>query len=114
MHAVGEQLSDGYPPLVSVKLAIIERSLDAVDLFALPGNHVDDTEKGVITVEHRTRAANDFNPIDQVNIEDERRFNKRAIRQVVIDAVTINQQQHSAIKIAQADTSGSQKCIVAI
>ena len=61
---------------------------------------------------HRVKNQGMF--VDQVDIEEESCIDERAIGQIVIDAMAVNQQQYSAVEIAQADPSGAQKSIVAV
>src|SRR5665213_3917892 len=60
VNPVGELLAESDPALVGVKCPVVERSLDAIDLPALLGDDVDDTEEGIVPVKHRAWAANDF------------------------------------------------------
>src|SRR6185437_12147911 len=114
LHAVGELFANRRAAGIAVETAVGGRGFHAVDLFALARNDIDNAEKGVVAVEHRARAANDFHAVDQVEIQDESGVDERAVVQVVIDAMAVHQEQNAAVEIAEVHAARAEKLIVAV
>src|SRR5580765_2708377 len=113
-ESVGELLANGDSAFVRIVRAIVERTLGAIDLFSFARNDIDDSEKGVVAVEDRAGAANDLDPIDEIDVEDEGCFNVGAVSQIIVHAVSVYQQQHSAVEISKADSSDPEECVIAV
>src|SRR5258706_1143015 len=114
LQAVGELVAERYAAGIGVETSIGTGGLDAVHLSALAGEDVDHAEESVVTVKHGTRAADDFDTVNQVNVQNERRVNERAVVQVVVDALAVDEEQNAAVEIAEVDAARAQKSVVAV
>jgi hypothetical protein len=89
------------PAFVSVKTGGFARDLAAVPPHVAPfaRDHVDHPKKSVVAVKDRPGPANDFNPVDQIDIQNKFRPDRAAVGKIIVDAVAINQDQNPAVEI---------------
>ena len=78
-------------------------------MLALSGDDVDYAKESVVAVQYRTRTADNFNPVNKIDIENKSSVNEGPVRKVIVDPMTINQQKHAGVEIPEVDAPGSQE-----
>ena len=87
-------------PLRESKLAAAARQIQAVDRPATLGDDVDDTKERTRAVQRRARATDDFDPLDQVDVEGKFRADQCTAEDIVIESVAVDEEQHAGVVIA--------------
>lgn len=101
--------------VVGAKAGRRERDFHAFQLRCFARDHVDDREEGVGAVEGRTGAADDFDALDQVHIDEKLCPEVGLAENVVVDLMAVDQNQDAIVGISQAPKAAhANEAVVAI
>src|ERR1700722_4524166 len=78
-------------PLIRAEAAIGKGNFKPLDLSRFSRDYVDHRKKRVRSIQRRTGPANDFQALDQVHIDQELRPQKRLSKNVVVDAMAVDE-----------------------
>jgi len=65
-----------------------------------PGDDVEDREERIAAIEGRDWPANNFDPLDQIDVDRELRPEHGFIVNIVVEPMSVDQQQDSGVEVA--------------
>ena len=103
-------------PFVSIEAARLARNFSAVARHVPPfaRNHVHHAEESVVSVQTRSWPANDFHLLNQVHVENKFGANESAVGEAGVDAMPIDQHQHTAVEISPVEPANPQERIIPV
>src|SRR5580698_10009928 len=100
---------------VSAKASSLKGKFPIFDLLGTAGDDVDDGKKRIRAIEGRTGAKNNLHPFDHVYVDQEFISHHGLAKNVVINAMAVNQNQDAAVPVPQpAKSAYSDKGVIAI
>src|SRR5277367_4794797 len=91
----------GRSALVGAKASRLKRKFPILHLFLRPSDDVDDREKSVRAIEGRTGPAHNLYSFDHVHVHQKLISQHRLPKNVIVDAMAVDQYQNPAVPISQ-------------
>jgi hypothetical protein len=84
-----------------VEAAALDDNRGAVERRARPRNHVDDREERTVAMKGGRWPADDFDPLEHRRVQAELRADLRLSVHVVVDTMSVHQQQNATVVVAK-------------
>src|SRR5579864_2318648 len=93
------------PPLVSSETAYLAGEFHAIQMADVLGNHIDHGKECAGSIQRTAGTSDDFDAVNQIDIELKLAADERAVIDVVVEAMPIEQHQDARVIVSRPGKS---------